>query len=40
LKEKLLSQFEVSELHITPWSTVASVVAGPGCVTLGFYAGD
>jgi DegV family protein with EDD domain len=40
LKKKLLSQFKVSELHITPWSSVASVVAGPGCVTLGFYAGD
>ena len=35
--KKLLSQFEVSELFITPWSSVGSVVVGPRCVSLGFY---
>jgi DegV family protein with EDD domain len=38
--KKLLSQFEVSELHITPWSLVGSVVVGPRCVSLGFYSED
>ena len=40
LKKKLASQFEVSEIHITPCSVVASVVYGPRCVSLGFYAED
>jgi DegV family protein with EDD domain len=38
--KKLLSQFKVSELHITPWSLVGSVVCGPRCVSLGFYSED
>ncbi len=38
--KKLLSQFEVSELHITPWSLVGSVVCGPRSVSLGFYSED
>ena len=38
--KKLLSQFEVSELHITPWSLVGCVVVGPHCVSLGFYTED
>ena len=40
LKEKLLARFEVAELHLTPWSVVASVVAGPRCASLGFYTED
>jgi DegV family protein with EDD domain len=40
LKKKLLSQFEISEIHITPCSVVACVVYGPRCVSLGFYAED
>ena len=40
LKKKLLSKFEVSELHITPWSLVACVVTGPRCVSLAFYSED
>ncbi len=40
LKERLLSQFEISEIHITPCSVVASVVYGPRCLSLGFYAED
>ena len=40
LKKKLLSQFEVSELHITEWSSVGCVVCGPRCVSLGFYSED
>jgi DegV family protein with EDD domain len=40
LKKKLLSQFEVSELHITPWSSVGCVVGGPRCLSLGFYSED
>jgi fatty acid-binding protein DegV len=38
LKKKLLSQFEISELHITPWCVVGSVVCGPGGLSLGFYS--
>jgi len=38
--KKLLSQFELSELHITPWSLVGSVVCGPRCLSLGFYSED
>ncbi len=38
--KKLLSQFEVSELHITEWSLVGCVVVGPRCVSLGFHAED
>jgi len=38
LKEKLLSRFEVSEVLITPWSIVASVVGGPGTVSLAFHS--
>jgi len=40
LKKKLLSQFEVSELHITKWPLVGCVVCGPRCVSLGFYSED
>ena len=40
LKQKLLSQFEVSEIHIAPWSIVACVVAGPGALSLSFYTKD
>lgn len=40
LKKKLLSQFEVSELHITEWSSVGCVVGGPRCLSLGFYSQD
>jgi len=40
LKKKLLSQFEVSELHITKWPLVGCVVCGPRCVSLGFYTED
>ncbi len=40
LKKSLLSQFKLSELHITGWSSVACVVGGPRCVSLGFYAED
>ncbi len=40
LKKKLLSQFEVGELHITPCSTVACVVNGLRCLVLGFYGED
>lgn len=40
LKKKLLSQFEVGELHITPCSLVACVVTGPRCLVLGFYGED
>jgi len=40
LKKKLLSRFEISELHITEWSSVGSVVGGPRCVSLGFYSQD
>ena len=40
LKEKLLSRFEISELHLTPWSIVACVVGGPRTLALGFYAED
>jgi len=37
LKKELLSRFEVSELHITPWSPIACVVGGLANLTLGFY---
>jgi DegV family protein with EDD domain len=40
LKKKLLSQFEVSELHITKWPLVGCVVCGPRCLSLGFYSED
>jgi DegV family protein with EDD domain len=40
LKKKLLSRFEVSELHITAWSSVGCVVGGPRCLSLGFYSED
>jgi len=40
LKKKLLSQFEVSELHTTEWSSVGCVVGGPRCLSLGFYTED
>jgi len=40
LKKELLSQFEIGELHITPWSIVGCVVGGPRCVSLGFYTED
>ena len=41
LKLKLLSQFEITgEVPITPWSTVACVVGGPGTISLGFYTED
>jgi DegV family protein with EDD domain len=41
LREKLLSRFEVSgEVYITPHSTAASVVAGPGALSLAFYPED
>lgn len=40
LKSKLVSGFEFSELRITPHSSVACVVTGPRCVSLGFYSED
>jgi len=41
LKKKLLSCFEVSgQVHITPHSTAACVVAGPGTLSLAFYSED
>jgi fatty acid-binding protein DegV len=40
LKRKLVSRFKFSELSITPYSSVACVVTGPRCVSLGFYSED
>ncbi|MDD5590513.1 MAG: DegV family protein [Dehalococcoidales bacterium] len=40
LKNKLASEFEVGELHVTPCSLMACVVCGPNCLTLGFYGED
>lgn len=41
LKEKLLSRFDViGEVHVTPHSTAACVVAGPRALSLAFYSED
>jgi DegV family protein with EDD domain len=40
LKKKLLAQFKVGEIYVTPYSIVACVVTGPRCLSLGFYSED
>jgi len=40
LKKKLLSRFEVSELHPAEYSSAALVTGGPGAISLGFYSED